>query len=316
MLIGFVILSHQNPRQLARLVRTLNRLYDNPPIACHHDTSQSSLDPREFPGNVTFVAQPLRTGWAKWSIVAAALAALRDLYANADPDWYVLLSASDYPIASPDRVRAELAESQADALIDHRLVGSDPQTATRLHGPRNPTLDHFEAPANRQMLRGRYLGAELWLPMVRFNGPRGPRLGRRTLHLPFDNPWRPFTAEFQCYCGDQWYAGSRKAAQVLLNPSPLELRLQRYLHTRAVPDECYYQTVLCNRRELSVQRDSRRYAQWNGGGAHPSLLNSGDLDRMLASGAYFARKFAHDDPVLDRVDEVLLGAPASTLPVA
>lgn len=301
MIIGFVLLSHQNPRQLARLVGTLNRLYDNPPIACHHDSSQSPLDPRDFPANVSFVTPSFRTGWGKWPVVDGMLAALRLLYDKADPDWFALLSAADYPIASAERVRADFAASDADALIDYREVGEDRLTAARRHGPANPSLGHFEEPWNRPLLFNRYVNAQLWFPVV-----RGSQLGRYTVHLPFESPLSPFGADYRCYAGDHWFAGSRKAAAALLAPSPRDLRLQNHLRRRASADECYYQTVLCNRPDLKLQRDTRRFASWNGGGAHPKSLGAEDLDAVLASGAHFARKFAFGDPVLDRIDEALL----------
>ncbi|HET9629293.1 MAG TPA: beta-1,6-N-acetylglucosaminyltransferase [Novosphingobium sp.] len=308
--IGFVVLSHNQPQQVARLVRTLSRLYDAPPIACHHDTSQSPIDPGLFPSNARFVAPTIRTGWGKWSIVEAGLAGLRLLYDKADPDWFFLLSGADYPIAPASRVRTELAQATVQALIDYRHPGSDAATAAAQFGPRNPSLGHFEAPGNREMLRARYKGAQAWFPGLRRTPVGGLRLGRYTLHLPFENPFHPFDADFPCFCGDQWFAGSRESARALLNPTPRELRLRRYLSTRAVPDECYYQTVLCNRPELTAGRDSRRYTRWNGGGAHPAQLTLADLDPAFASGAWFARKFAPDDPALDRVDEVL-GAPVA-----
>ena len=105
--IAFVLLSHREPAQLLRLVTTLNRLYDDPPIACHHDFSQCPLDTANFPGNVRFVTASIRTGWAKWSVVRAMLAALRLLYDHADPDWFILLSGADYPIRDAAAVRAE-----------------------------------------------------------------------------------------------------------------------------------------------------------------------------------------------------------------
>lgn len=310
MLNGFVILSHQNPAQLKRLVRTLNALYGDPPIACHHDTSQAPLDPGEFPGNVSFVLPSFRTGWGKWAVVEGVLAALRLLYDKADPDWVTLLSAACYPAAPADRVRADLSASGVDALIDFREPGMDEEEAARRFGPANPTLAHFEAAGNRWMSPRRYVGAQLWLPTLR-NEPRGLRLGRHTISLPFSSPFHPFGPDFTCYYGDHWFTGTRKAAAALLNPTPDELALQRHLRRRAVPEECYYATVLGNRPELSVSRDNRRFARWNGGGAHPQLLTADDLDAMFASGAHFARKFRHDDPVLDRIDEVLFERVAS-----
>ncbi|MDE2403597.1 MAG: hypothetical protein KGM17_02640 [Sphingomonadales bacterium] len=312
MMLGFVILSHENPQQLARLVAALNRVYGNPPIACHHDTTQSPLDPGAFPANVAFVTPAIRTSWGKFSVVRATLAALEILYDRADPDWFVLLSAADYPVARAEEVHAALAASGADALLDYRPIGADAAAAARLFGPINPALTHFETSPNREMLRGRYTGAQLWLPMLRHDGPGGARLGRHTITLPFESPGHPFSEDYRCHYGDHWFSGSRKAAQALLVPNDRDLRLRRYLRWRASADECYYQSVLCNRPDLTLQRDNRRYAQWNGGGAHPAVLGAADLDAMLASGAHFARKFRHAHPVLDLIDERLLKSPSRT----
>ncbi|MBB6505141.1 hypothetical protein F4693_002128 [Sphingomonas endophytica] len=304
--IGFVILSHRDPAQLLRLVGALNRLYDDPPIACHHDSAQCPIDKGAFPGNVRFVEPSIRTGWAKWSIVGAFLAALRLLYDDAAPDWFMLLSAADYPIRDARVVRSELAASDADALIDYRLVDDTPEGTLAKFGPGNVELSHFESPANRRLKWSHYQGAELWFPILRFDAPRRRlRLGRYTLHLPFAAPFSPFTQNFRCFYGDFWFTGSARAAAVLLNPGEQHLRLQKHLLRRSIPDEGYCQTVLCNEPGLKLVRDNHRYAQWNGGGAHPQLLTDADLGAIRASNAHFARKFAQGAPVLDRIDAML-----------
>jgi hypothetical protein len=78
--IGFVIVSHDKPAQLLRLVRRLMMLYDNPPIVCHHDFSKCSLEGYDFPKEVMFVRPHIVTKWAGISFVHAYLAALRILY--------------------------------------------------------------------------------------------------------------------------------------------------------------------------------------------------------------------------------------------
>src|SRR3712207_6164283 len=102
--VGFVVLSHRSPDQLLGLVHVLGELYGDPPIACHHDFSQSDLDVRHFPANVHFVRPSLRTGWGKWSLVEASLQSIDRLYQAADPDIFFLISAADYPGAPPDKV--------------------------------------------------------------------------------------------------------------------------------------------------------------------------------------------------------------------
>lgn len=308
MRIGFVILSHRDPAQLLRLVATLNRLYDDPPIACHHDRAQSAIDVRAFPDNVRFVDPSIRTGWAKWSVVRGFLAALRLLYDRDAPDWFVLLSAGDYPVRHAAAVRADLAALDADALIDFRQTSDTAAEAVARYGSRNPELGHFESAGNRRLARQRYEGAELWLPIVRIDdGGRRVRPGRLTVSLPFAAPLGPFSRDFRCFYGDHWFTGNARVARLLLTPTPQHLRLQKHLTMRTSPDECYFQTVLCNAPELRLVRDNRRYAQWNGGGAHPQTLGDGDLDAIVASEAHFARKFAPDSPVLDRIDARLFG---------
>lgn len=74
--------------------------------------------------------------------------------------------------------------------------------------------------------------------------------------------------------------------------------------------EGYFHTVVCNAEEFkntTVNHDLH-YISWdNPPKQHPHYLTAEDLDRMVASDAPFARKFHEDDPVLDRIDEEILG---------
>ena len=79
--------------------------------------------------------------------------------------------------------------------------------------------------------------------------------------------------------------------------------MRRYFGRRAVPEESYYQTILCN-SGLQIDRHNRRFEVWEGG-AHPQWLTSAHLEEMFASGCHFARKFRPDEPVLDQIDEAL-----------
>jgi Core-2/I-Branching enzyme len=123
--IGFVILSHSNARQLLRLVLCLRRIYDNPPIAVHHDFHQCPLETQDFPFEVKFVTPGIATGWGNFSLVMATLRALKLLYDHATPEWFVLLSASDYPVMSADKVLEDLSSSTFDTLLDYREVPED-----------------------------------------------------------------------------------------------------------------------------------------------------------------------------------------------
>lgn len=328
--IGFVILSHNNPAQLLRLVLCLQQIYDNPPIAIHHDFGQSSFLEDEFPKDVRFVHPHLKTRWGKFSLVAAALRALELLYRNATPDWFVLLSAADYPTMPAPKVLEELASCGVDALLDYREVPklSDPRhsvsfklsisrysaslTSSRFNPsfpvPENPALKHFVLDRNLELAWRRYLAFNVWCPIIR----SGPRIGRYTLYLPLDG-WRlPFTPDFKCLYGDQWFTGSHRAAEILLNPTERHMKLRRHLRSRNdVSDECYYQTVLGNTPSLKISKATRRFCDWTEsaggrlGGAHPRVLGLADLPAIMTSKAHFARKLSPDLVMLDEIDKCL-----------
>lgn len=328
--IGFVILSHNNPQQLLRLVRCLQRIYDNPPIAIHHDIGQSPLRRNDFPSDVRFALPHVKTGWGKFSLVVAALRTLELLYQNATPDWFVLLSAADYPTMPADKVLETLASSQVDALLDYREVPSlsdsnhnltfglsisrnsinfgTLQLGRSYSAPENSALKHFVLSNNLELAWRRYMGFYVWVPIIR----SGPRIGRYMLNLPFED-WRsPFEPDFKCLYGDQWFTGNRKVAEILLRPTEKHMRLRRHLRFRYVADECYYQTVLGNALDLKISKATRRFMDWSQsaggplGGSHPKVLGVDDLPAIISSKAHFARKFAPDALVLDAIDKMLL----------
>jgi hypothetical protein len=305
--VGFIVLSHRNEAQLLRLTQVLNKLYGDSPIACHHDFSQCALDPLAFPSNVRFVDPSIRTGWGKYSLVEATLSALHLLYATSDPDYFFLISAADYPTARADQVREDLTASPADAFIDafslEDALRSKPEIG-------DAHLVHHRAAHNLKLERGRYLRAQLMVPIVRWRPPqhsttdeRYPRLGRITKDIPFNSAFSPFDGTYRCYVGSQWFTANRKAAAKLLAPSAKDLRLRKYYRNRFAPDESYFQTVIRNDRDLKSDIRTFRHAIWDG--AHPIDIGERHIASVLDARAHFTRKFLPNDPVLDIIDRHL-----------
>ena len=105
--------------------------------------------------------------------------------------------------------------------------------------------------------------------------------------------------------GDQWFAGSQKAAEILLNPTDKQMQFRRHLLRRNdLSDECYYQTILVNTPGLKISKVTRRFCDWTEspggpqGGAHPKVLGLDDLPAIVSSKAYFARKFFPESPLV------------------
>ncbi len=287
--IGFLIVSHDKPAQLHRLIRRLMKLYNNPPIACHHDFSKCSLEGFDFPREVSFVRPHIETKWAGISLPLAFLAALRIMYQCADsPEWFVFLSGTDYPVRPAHAVLDQLAQGGFDAYLDHRLVEypwtPDPRVQYAPHA--------FKSAGWVPLAYDRWVAVHLWLPWYSWTRRKPIKipvgiLRSKSLVAPFN----PFTETLKCYGGSAWFTCNRKAAEQLLAQSPENRALLAHFSKRFASDESLPHTILCNQPDLKISNDNLRYVDWSQGGHHPKTLGVEDIPRILASGAHFARKF-------------------------
>lgn len=287
--IGFVLLTHTKPDQIRRLTHRLTGMFDGPPIICHHDFSQCRLDPESFPENVAFVRPHLKTQWATFSLVEATVRAIGQMYENPEsPDWFVLLSGTDYPIKPAARILDELAASPHDAHIDCRPVATDSSDVWIRRA--------FD----------RYCMRRVHYPSL----SRRLRLTRQRLFLRHRLLWRPFSpfsATFHCYAGRQWFCANRRAAKAILEFHATRPRLAARYQRANCPDESYFQCILGNASHLSLGPPISHYTDWTADGDHPKTLGVEDLPKLLASDALFARKFDvdHDADVLNELDGLL-----------
>jgi Core-2/I-Branching enzyme len=303
--VGFVIISHSELSPLERLVGALNCTYEEPPITIHHDFSQSDIDVTRLSGNVRFVRPSLKTGWGLSSVIQATLSALRELYKQYDPDWFTLLSASDYPIMPGRTAANELRESAFDLYMDFTPVEREPTTEAAIRRSRIGT----DRAKWRRMAYDRYVAKTIRYPSL----TRDLRPVRRRFLIRNESLLRnfiPYSAAWQCYAGDHWFTGNRKIADILLSDTLESRKTFNHLRERYHAEESYYHTVLCNRTDVEVCTDNKRYTDWLGqSDSHPRLLDINDLDAMLGSGCHFARKFSAErpSPVLDALDRVIAG---------
>lgn len=73
--------------------------------------------------------------------------------------------------------------------------------------------------------------------------------------------------------------------------------------------EGYFHTVVCNHKDYqnTTVNNDLHYTRWdNPPKEHPINLTVEHFDDMIQSGAPFARTFAKDDPVLNKIDRELL----------
>jgi hypothetical protein len=297
--LGFIILSHAELEPLQRLIRALNRTYNDPPIAIHHDFSQSSIDITELRGDIRFVNPSLVTRWGHISLVHATLAALRDLYDHRDPEWFTILSTSDYPIMPGRQVIKELQESKFDAYLDYLPVERSPAdiSATKLGRPQSEW---------QRNAYDRYVAKTIKLPSaVAWPTQNRPQIVIRSYFLLA--PFLPYSPSWKCYAGDFWFTANSKAAKILLSNAPNIKKTLVHLRKRFAGDETFYHTVLANQTNLRICPTNKRYSQWLFRARNPTILEIADLPAIVHSACHFARKFSHhrDSTILDELDRLL-----------
>jgi hypothetical protein len=300
--IGFVLVTFDKPAQLLRLVKRLMKLYDNPPIVCHHDFGKCSLDGFDFPKEVMFVRPHLDTDWGGDLVFRAFFAAMRTMYQCPDsPEWFVVLSGTDYPTRPAQAVLDDIVLGGFDAYLDHRLVEypftPDPRIEYEKHA--------FKSAAWVPLAYDRWVAIRLWLPWYSWARRKPIKISIVTIRSKWlTDIFGPFSHTLKCYGGSGWFTCNRKAAGRLLAQNPENRAILAHYTGKFAQDECVPHTILCNQPDLKISENNLRYIDWSLSGQHPKILGKEDLPRIIESGAHFARKFdmAKDADVLDAID--------------
>lgn len=275
MKIAYLLLAHNRPRQLARLIRALPA---NAPVFIHFDKRADDTLFDEARNSVlehssaTFVRRH-RCWWGAPGIMHATLELIGALCGSGVQfDYATLLSGQDYPIKSHAEITRALS------------AGGEFVECFSMLEP-NRWSDHggyFKSP---DRVLGRYF---------RFRS-HVFRLGSRRLPgdvIPFG--------------GSQWWTLSREALQYIDRKRCEDRRLIRALAASFIPDEAFVQTLLGNSSFASkIVQDDLRFAIWDRPDPpYPAILTRADLPLLAATDKHFARKFDFEtDPELaDEID--------------
>jgi len=260
------ILTHRDPEQVYRL---LNRLLSDGRVSVviHHDPRGPALGLP--PERVLTVPDPKPAPWGSMGVASAQLKVIEHAY-SAVPNaaWLTLISGADYPVQPIECIVDELLNTRHDAFV--RWFRSDRAPSEDVHP---------------------------WQARTRTRYMRRLRLPRTHRSIPFPRR-HPFGPQTGLYVGDLWVNLNRRAMAHVLSQYQRRRDLVRYFSRCSVPDEALLPTLLLNDSPgFDIEPDHRRYIQWDPGSPHPRVLGTEDVDAVLESRAFFARKF---DPVRSR----------------
>lgn len=294
MLIAYIILAHNHPTHLCRLVSALDGPESRFHIHIDRRVDDGPFRAATASSDIDFLAddQRLAINWCGFSMVEATLRMLAAAHAGG-ADRYVLLSGSDYPVQSNAEIRSCLASDREFIQVD------------RLLAPLGD--DHFDRCANRVFLGDHQLTNErTGRPrIVRLAGRLAAKLPRRRYRMPV-------------YYGPSWCALTRAAVDHLLRVRQDDPAALSWFRLARSPDEMVFQTLLkaspfvdqiafdaTGNFVPKAHRAALHYANWDRPNPNaPRTVDLEDLPDILASGALFVRKIdpSRSAGLLDHLD--------------
>lgn len=275
----YIVLAHQLPEQLIRLVDRLEG--PDVRILIHLDLNMPDHEVRitrqglVARPNVEFLPRH-RCAWGAYSLVEATLEGLRRCR-SLTFDYAVLLSGQDYPIKSREQIDRHLHALEGASIIHH-----EPFPMEFWAGGGWDRIQQFHA-----------LGRPTWV-----------RAAVRVVNrLPLR---RRLPRGMQPFGGAQFWALSRPAVRYVLDFIDAHPSFVRFYRYTFVPDEMLVQTIVGNAGPaLATVNDSVNFVEWDRPGM---ILTDDDFSTLVEAEQLFARKFDSrvDSAVLDRIDRELL----------
>ncbi|VVA20183.1 PREDICTED: beta-glucuronosyltransferase [Prunus dulcis] len=237
-------------------------------------------------GNVKMITKANLVTYRGPTMVANTLhAAAILLKAGGDWDWFINLSASDYPLVTQD-----------DLLHTFSYLPRDLNF-----------IDHTSNIGWKEYQRAKPIIVDPGLYMT------------KKADVFWVTQRRSVPTAFKLFTGSAWMALSKPFVDYCIwGWDNLPRTVLMYYANFLSSPEGYFHTVICNAQEFrnTTVNSDLHFITWdNPPKQHPHHLNLGDMQRMIDSKAPFARKFHQDDPVLDKIDsELLFKGPGMLVP--
>ncbi|KAJ6745002.1 GLYCOSYLTRANSFERASE [Salix purpurea] len=238
-------------------------------------------------GNVRVMAQSNLVTYKGPTMIACTLQAIAIMLRESlEWDWFINLSASDYPLVTQDDLLHVLSNLSRNLnFIEH----------TRLTGWKMSS-------------RGKPIAID-----------PGLYLSKKS-DLSLTSQRRSLPTSFKLFTGSAWIMLTRSFLEYcIMGWENFPRTILMYYTNFVSSPEGYFHTVICNTEEFqdTVIGHDLHYIAWDSPPRqHPISLTMKDFDKMVKSNAPFARKFARNDPVLDKIDKEILNRTSRFAPGA
>jgi hypothetical protein len=291
MKIAYLILAHNTPNHLSRLVRALD--CSSAAFFIHLD-QKSDISPfrdRLLDRNVTFLKDRLAVYWGDFSDVEATINLMKEAL-NCSPDlgYLALMSGSDYPLRSPQYIESFFSRNEGCQFINLVPVPCEPV---------GKPIDRFQ----QYWLRTPYHRKFIVRAIARLNS-----LNWRLKF--FNRDYKKVFKGLKPFGGSQWWALTADACRQILKFIDSRPDVVKYFKNVYLPDESFFHTIVGNSEFANKVRRNLTFADWSRPGGGPALIDMNHLhtfaktDVILMDDFYgrgellFARKFPDDSSQL------------------
>lgn len=283
MRVAHLIMAHQQPSQLKRLIETLS--HEESDFYIHLDKRANDADfaaLAELP-RVQFIRKRLPTRWASHQFTEASVQGLREiLISGVAYDFINLLSGQDYPIKPVNEIHRFLARHIGYTFLSFEREGSEwwDVAKGRVELYHSAYFD----------FKGRYQVQRIVSELL---------------------PKRKFPLSYTLYGGPgaAWWTMGPDCAAYLVDFMDKHPHVNWFGRFTFCSDEFMIHTILMNSPlKNNIINDNCRYMEWPVGKPNPKTLTLEDVESLSHTQKLFARKFdaTKDAEVLDVIDKSLL----------
>ena len=287
MKIAYLILAHNTPKHLRRLIKALS---SNSSSFFIHLDKESNVD--DFLGikgnNIHFTQERVPVFWGDFSLVEATLILLQTALSDQRHfDRFVLLSGADYPLGSASHIEQFFESNPNKEFID--LVAMPSEVEGK---PISRLTTYKLRPGDRKIKK-----------VIQ-------KILMRVGVLPRKRNYKDYLRDLAPYAGAQWWALSHEACDFILSFVKENIQVVNFFKNTICPDESIFQTILGNSPFRSRIVRELTYADWSAGGANPAFITEEHLaffrptSSFSPDGVYgsdemlFARKFSDESEEL------------------
>jgi hypothetical protein len=279
MKLAHLILVHNNPEQLERLVSKI--VYSSSDVYIHVD--QKSVVKqfeflKKFP-NTFFIKNRKSVGWGNYSMIDATLCSMSEILdTNISYSHINLLSGQDYLLKKITDIEQFYFNNSDKCFMQYLSIYQEwEEVKTRLT---KYNLGDFSLPF-------KYAIQSIINTLL---------------------PDRKIPDNIEPYGRSQWVTLTPESIYYVLEYLKANPKLLRFFKWTWAVDEIFFQTILLNSYlKESIVNDNKRFIKFENNKLNPNVLTIADADNVLNSGKLFARKFSlkEDAQILNLIDKYI-----------